>query len=205
MLGYYNYTVWLTYIGLLSSVCGIFFAFGGNVRAALFCLLFSGLCDMFDGKVARTKKDRTDEERRFGIQLDSLCDIVCFGVLPAVISFAVGGTAIWQLVIAALFVLCGLIRLAYFNVTEETRQQSTTENRKHYQGVPITSSAIVIPLLMCFSKLLGNSLCYVYSAVLAILGFCFIVPLKVKKPGLLGGIIMLVAGAAIFIIITLLK
>ena len=205
LLGYYNYTVWLTFIGLLSSVCGIFLAFGGNVRGAVMCLLFSGFCDMFDGKVARTKKDRTDEEKRFGIQLDSLSDIVCFGVLPAVISVSVGSGKIWQLAIAALFVLCGLIRLAYFNVTEETRQQATSENRKMYSGLPITSSAILVPLLMCFEKALGNAFPFAYTILLAVMGACFITPLNVKKPGLWGGIIMLVAGAAVFIAILLLK
>jgi Phosphatidylserine synthase len=205
LLGFYNYTVWLTFIGLLSSVCGIFFAFQGNAQAAVMCLLFSGLCDMFDGKVARTKKDRTDEEKRFGIQLDSLSDIVCFGVLPASISFAIGATKIWQLVIAALFVLCGLIRLAYFNVTEETRQKSTSENRKMYSGLPITSSAILVPLLICFAKPLERALPFAFTALLVVMGICFITPLNVKKPGLWGGIIMLIAGAAIFVIIILLK
>jgi Phosphatidylserine synthase len=160
---------------------------------------------MFDGKVARTKKDRTDEEKRFGIQLDSLSDIVCFGVLPASISFAIGATKIWQLVIAALFVLCGLIRLAYFNVTEETRQKSTSENRKMYSGLPITSSAILVPLLICFAKPLERALPFAFTALLVVMGICFITPLNVKKPGLWGGIIMLIAGAAIFVIIILLK
>lgn len=63
MIGFYNYTVWLTFIGMLSSTVGIGLALGGNVTAAVICLMFSGFCDMFDGIVARTKKDRTDEER----------------------------------------------------------------------------------------------------------------------------------------------
>ena len=56
--------------------------------------MFSGFCDMFDGIVARTKKDRTDEEKRFGIQLDSLSDIVCFGVLPFVIGVCSGARGV---------------------------------------------------------------------------------------------------------------
>lgn len=85
LIGFYNYTVWLTFIGMLSSVVGMGFAVQGKIIAAVICLMFSGFCDMFDGIVARTKKNRTDEEKRFGIQLDSLSDIVCFGVLPFVI------------------------------------------------------------------------------------------------------------------------
>lgn len=90
MIGYYNYTVWLTFIGMLSSVTGMGLAIQGKIIPAVICLMFSGFCDMFDGIVARTKKDRTDEEKRFGIQLDSLSDIVCFGVLPFVIGVCIG-------------------------------------------------------------------------------------------------------------------
>ena len=74
MIGFYNYTVLLTYLGFSSSVLGIILAMTGHTFAAIFCLMFSGLCDMFDGKVARTKKNRTKDERQFGVQLDSLSD-----------------------------------------------------------------------------------------------------------------------------------
>ena len=80
MLGVYDYTVILTYISLMVSIGGMLFSLNGDCRMALVCLAISGLCDMFDGKVARTKKDRTEVEKRFGIQIDSLADIVCFGV-----------------------------------------------------------------------------------------------------------------------------
>ena len=80
MIGFYDYTVVLTYISLISSIMGMFCAIDGKLPFAVFCLAFSGLCDMFDGKIARTKKNRTDDEKSFGIQIDSLCDIVCFGI-----------------------------------------------------------------------------------------------------------------------------
>ena len=182
MLGFYNYTVILTYISLISGVTGMFFAVQGNVTAAVICLLFSGFCDLFDGKVARTKKDRTDQEKRFGIQIDSLCDIVCFGVLPAMIAVAVGCNRPWHAAAACFFVLCGLIRLAYFNVTEEDRQKATTENRKTYTGLPITSSSIIMPLVQCFRKLFGAALPWIYAALLIIVGILFISPITVKKP-----------------------
>ena len=180
MIGFYNYTVWLTYIGMLSSVVGIGFAGSGKITAAVICLMFSGFCDMFDGIVARSKKDRTDEERRYGIQLDSLSDVVCFGVLPVAIGYNIGADAWWQVAIMALFALAGLIRLAYYNVTEETRQQQTTEKRRHYLGVPITTSALTVPLLFCFRGLLD--------------GAFFITPIQVKKPSKTGLAVMLVLG-----------
>ena len=82
MIGFYSYTVILTYLGLASAALGMMLTFNGFARYALFCLAFSGLCDMFDGKVARTKANRTEDEKRFGIQIDSLCDVVCFGAFP---------------------------------------------------------------------------------------------------------------------------
>ena len=86
MIGFYNYTVILTYLGLLSGFGGILCASNGNLKAAIVLLLVAGFCDMFDGKIASTMK-RTKAEKRFGIQIDSLSDLICFGVLPAVICF----------------------------------------------------------------------------------------------------------------------
>ena len=85
MLGIYDYTVVLTYVSLMVSIGGMMLSVNGHLNLAVLCLAISGLCDMFDGKIARTKKDRTEEEKCFGIQIDSLCDIVCFGVGPAII------------------------------------------------------------------------------------------------------------------------
>ena len=194
MIGFYNYTVWLTFIGMLSSVMGIGLAFEGKLIASVICLMFSGLCDMFDGIVARTKKDRSEEEKRFGIQLDSLSDIVCFGILPFVIGISIGADKWWQLAIMALFALAGLIRLAYYNVTEEIRQQQTNEKRKHYLGVPITTSALTVPLLFCFRGLLGAHFPLAYTLLLLINGALFITPVQVKKPSKLGLLIMFILG-----------
>ena len=146
MIGFYNYTVILTYVSLCSAVYGITQVFEHNEAIAFLCLLLSGICDLFDGKVARHKTDRTEQEKVFGIQIDSLADLVCFGVLPAVIGYSYGFNYGLGLVSALLIVLCGLIRLGYFNVMEEERQRTSAENRKEYQGLPITTSAIVLPL-----------------------------------------------------------
>ena len=87
MIGFYNYSVILTYIGLVSSVFGITQVFENHMSIAFLCLLLSGICDLFDGKIARSMKNRTEHEKVFGIQIDSLCDLVCFGVFPAVIGY----------------------------------------------------------------------------------------------------------------------
>lgn len=110
MIGFYDYTVILTYISFASSISGIFLATRGHFNWAIFCLAFSGLCDMFDGKIARTKKNRTEDEKRFGIQIDSLCDVVCFGVFPIVLCYELGMTHFYSIPILIFYGLAGVIR-----------------------------------------------------------------------------------------------
>ena len=83
LIGFYDYTVVLTYASMVSAVLGMVFAHKGAFGGAMLCLFLSGFCDAFDGTVARTKKNRTEDEKAFGIQLDSLVDVVSFGVAPA--------------------------------------------------------------------------------------------------------------------------
>ena len=182
MIGFYNYTVILTYLSLCSAVVGITQVFEGHQRIAILCLLISGVCDLFDGKVARHKKDRTEQEKVFGIQIDSLADIVCFGVLPACIGYKLGFNYGLGLISSVLIVLCGLIRLGYFNVMEEERQRSTVENRKEYQGLPITTSSIILPLIFLAKKNIPDGAYpYVFQGFMVALAILFVVDIRVKK------------------------
>ena len=188
MIGFYNYTVILTYLGLVSSILGMFFACGlingvPHPEYAIICLMVSGFCDMFDGKVARTKKDRTESEKQFGIQIDSLCDCVCFGVLPSVIGYSVGMTSWYAIAILIIFPLCAVIRLAYFNVAEEERQKKTSEVRKVYEGLPVTSVALILPVVYSFHKDIGEeSFPIVYGICMLLIAIAFITRFEVKKP-----------------------
>lgn len=189
MIGFYNYTVILTYMSLASAVAGIFLACGicGNEHCptyAIVCLMISGLCDMFDGKIARTKKDRTEDEKKFGIQIDSLCDAICFGVLPSVIGYSIGLNSLIDLPVLILFPLCAVIRLAYFNVTEESRQKKTDETRRVYEGLPVTSVALILPLIYSFQKDMGEYFPQVYGSAMLIIAIAFITRFKIKKPGM---------------------
>ena len=183
MLGIYNYTVILTYIGFLSGFAGILCAFEGNLTAAVLCLLGAGVCDVFDGKVASTKKDRTRSEKRFGIQIDSLSDLVCFGVLPAVIVYSLGGAWVRALACGA-YVLCALIRLAWFNVDEEARQDFDTGRRKVYLGLPVTSAAAIFPLLIGIGRLRHWPLHIMGPLTLLIVAAAFLTPFSIRKPSL---------------------
>lgn len=131
---------------------------------------FSRLCDTFDGKVARSKKDRTTQMKKFGIQIDSLSDLIAFGILPACIGIAMLRYIMYipdlsgftkyilthynlqaQIVltaIAVLYVLAAMIRLAYFNVMEEEDQNRDESGAKIYTGLPVTSAALIFPAVL---------------------------------------------------------
>lgn len=130
-IGVYDYTVVLTYIGLMSSIFGIVQAIHGDFKTAIFCLAFSGICDAFDGRIARSKKDRTEDEKAFGIQLDSLCDVICFGVFPALLCYNLGVRGKLGMTIVFFYCICAVIRLSFFNVLEGNRQKSEGDAIKH--------------------------------------------------------------------------
>ena len=200
MIGFYNYTVILTYIGLMSSVFGITQVFEGHMSIAFLCLVVSGICDLFDGKVARSKKDRTDHEKVFGIQIDSLCDLVCFGVLPACIGYSYGFNYGLGLVSALLIVLGGVIRLGYFNVMEEERQRTTAENRKEYQGLPITTTSIILPLLYVGRMNIPQvAFPYVFQGFMLLVAILFVLNISIKKLSNKGILILFTLGVLIFL------
>ena len=166
MIGFYDYTVVVTYISLISSIIGIFMAIEGRMQLAVFCLAFSGLCDMFDGKIARTKKNRTEDEKSFGIQIE------------------LGMCHVYSILILAFYGVAGVIRLAYFNVMETRRQAETSENRKYYQGLPITSMSVIMPLLFIVSLFFPGYRWLLVSLhiVMFLVGLLFIVDFRFRKP-----------------------
>ena len=89
-----------------------------------------------------------------------------------------------DLPILILFPLCAVIRLAYFNVAEEERQSKTAENRKVYEGLPVTSVALILPLLYSFHKDIGDWFPEVYGGSLLVIAIAFITRFKVKKPSM---------------------
>lgn len=181
-IGFYDYTVVLTYMSLVSSLLGMVCAYRGEFGLAVGCLAVSGICDMFDGIVARTKKNRTADEKNFGIQLDSLCDIVCFGVLPAVILYFWGVRKVVGIAALIFYVLCALIRLAFFNVLETKRQMVESGIAKGYRGLPVTTAAIIFPLVFLIDAILPRGIALAVFYVLPFLvGFLFILDFHVPK------------------------
>ena len=218
MIGFYDYTVILTYLSLISASCGIMVALSGSGHPYIgtFFLLFCGLCDAFDGKVARTKKDRSQAACSFGVQIDSLSDLVAFGVLPAAIGSAMlrwstllplaYGTP-WEkplgvgvMAILILYILAAMIRLAYYNVTEEERQKTEGGVRKYYTGLPVTSSALIFPLILLLQYVVPADVTPVYFATIVLCGIAFLSPFQIRKPGLRGVLILVGIGAVEFLL-----
>ena len=182
MLGFYDYTVVLTYISLAVSVFGMTRALEGDFKVAILCLALSGLCDMFDGKIARTKKNRTEDEKKFGIQIDSLCDMFCFGAFPILLAYSLGMRGPIGIVILAWYGMNGVVRLGYFNVCETKRQEETEEVRKYYSGLPITSIAVVLPLVFVLHTVLRNHFAVALHVAMFVVGTLFVTNIRVKKP-----------------------
>ena len=200
MIGYYNYTVILTYLSLISALFGTHLAFRGEPVGALICLLLCGAFDSFDGMVACTKKGRTEEEKKFGIQIDSLVDMFSFGIFPAIIGYTMGLNGWLWFAIFALYAICAVSRLGYFNVAEEMRQKETTEKRKYYQGLPVTSSSLIFPAVYLLKAAVGlGTMQGIYGIMMLVVALAFVIDFKVIKPGLKGILAMGVVGVFIFI------
>ncbi len=183
MIGFYDYTVILTYMSLASSIIGMFFLLNNHPILAILCLSISGLLDMFDGKVARTKKNRTDDEKMFGVQIDSLVDVICFGFYPAILCYTMGHRGIIAILILVFYALAAVIRLAFFNVIEINRQMKEDGANKFYHGLPVTSIAVILPLTFLFKLIMPLNIFYwVLLGVMLITGIAFIVDFKLRKP-----------------------
>lgn len=201
MLGFYNYTVVLTYVGMLTAFFGVVFAIHGSIEHALLCLMISGFCDMFDGLIASTMKNRTRRQKNFGIQIDSMSDLICFGVLPAIVVLQSLDTQGSRVVtgICGLYLLCTLIRLSYFNVDEAERQEKSDGRRENFQGLPVTSSALVLPLIFCLCDSTPASLEKIAPCVLLVMAIAFLTPFHLKKPALFGKLVLSVIGIAVLV------
>ena len=108
-----------------------------------FALLFAALgFDIFDGYWAR----RSRRQSILGADMDSLSDIISFGVAPAVLGFTLGMRGVWDMLILVYFVGCGISRLARFNVTAAALSDSSGKVR-YFEGTPIPTSVIIVGLL----------------------------------------------------------
>ena len=174
-LGVYHPSVLLTYLGLSISLYGVFFS--KSLAFSLILLILAGLCDTFDGMVANAFQ-RNDLEKAFGVQIDSLSDLISFGVFPVQIYlqyFAKLGVV--SFLLSVLYLLSVVTRLAYFNVSDG-------EKKDYFTGLAVTYASFFIPLYGLLSvyfsieKILPGEILY------ALLAFFFVFNFKMKKPSL---------------------
>jgi len=157
----------LTIMNLGFGVCSLLAILQGENRLGLLLIFIAALSDRFDGLVAR----KLQIESEFGKQLDSMCDIVSFGVAPALLThqmvlheFRAAG-----ILFTLIYIACGAIRLAKFNITE---------NNGYFTGLPITVAGIVLTLAT-----LGVSIFPPYLFMYFTIGLAFLMvsPFKLKK------------------------
>ena len=138
---------------LLNGACGtaaIFLAIEyarersvGRVYGAGGLVIVALVFDVLDGRVARWRH----KSSTLGRELDSLADVVSFGVAPACLAYAVGMSGGWDALVLVYFAACGISRLARFNVTAETLSGGTGKV-KYFEGTPIPSSVLLVLLLV---------------------------------------------------------
>src|SRR5881397_2099302 len=100
------------------------------------------VCDALDGRVARSRRRHS----AMGRELDSLADVISFGVAPAAIAYAAGMKGLWDVVILVYFVACGVSRLARFNITAEELSGGGTKV-KYFEGTPIPTSLVLVAIV----------------------------------------------------------
>lgn len=188
-IGKYNKSVIVTYLGVLSTMIGIFLALGTfgtpHITGAVICLMISGICDMFDGKIARMCKGRTEEDVEYGIQIDSLTDMISFIAFPIAIMLGISKYMAIELcgVIAvplfAIFTICGISRLAYFNLSAHSEDGPV----KYYSGLPVTTTSMIFPAAYLLKYVVSNQVFIsIYLALFAVVAFLFVFNFKIKKP-----------------------
>lgn len=179
-IGKWNRSVVLTYIGLIVSILGIYICFNNenSINIAMTCLIIAGICDLFDGAIARKCK-RTEEEKKFGIELDSLVDAIDFIALPIAIFLKLQINAWYHFIIIAIFAICGIARLAYFNITSESDNNPV----KYYTGLPVTYTAMIFPILNLLKYITPvNIFNIIFTIMIICVSMLNVLNIKIIKP-----------------------
>lgn len=168
----------VTLLGLFLSLSAIYFALHQKMNMALILLMYAGIADLFDGFVAR-RCELSELDRRFGVQIDSMVDVVSFVIAPMVMGYQMGMDTWWALLALIFYSYAGVMRLAVFNAEQKDDTPVT-----HYRGLPVTYMAFILPLtLLLFSHWAPS---WMLSTVLFLLfagvGVLFIYNTKIPKP-----------------------
>lgn len=202
-IGYYSLANGVTMFGLLSAVTSCFLAAHGEIKYAIYMLFLSCVCDLFDGKIARTTKNRTPEEKFYGVQLDSLCDIVSFGVTPCFIAYSFGFDGWFDILIYGFFIVCGVIRLAYFNTLSN---KNPGKKVKSFRGIPIPVSTFLVTFLFVITLFASPAVSvWLFRLGYLALAFGFILNIKIKKPNTKKALTLLSAEIILLLILVIVQ
>ncbi|NOY60474.1 MAG: CDP-alcohol phosphatidyltransferase [Calditrichaeota bacterium] len=161
--------------GLLCAMLGIYYAILGNFPVAIIGVLWAVLFDWVDGIIARQMTGRTDHHRAFGGQLDSLIDIVSFGVFPAIFLLSYGNFSPWFLPGAFVIVATSAIRLSYFNVFGLIDDST-------YMGLALDNNVIILSFVFLFEGVFSHS---IFAVIIYIMCMCMaalnVAPIRTPK------------------------
>ena len=178
IIGQYRLCDFLTMTGTLSAFIGMVLAINGYTTIPFILLLVCCLTDSFDGFVARLRKN-TEFETSYGIELDSLNDVIAFGAFPVVLALCTVNLEIIKYIVP-FYGLCGVIRLTYFNALHINKM----EEKGYFRGVPITCISFIYPPV-CLLHLINYNVYEWTTVVLFILmGILFVLNIRVKKPSI---------------------
>lgn len=165
--------------GLLCAFAAIYFAVLGIFEAAMIGLIWAVFFDWSDGIIARRLQGRNEKQREFGGQLDSLIDIISFGICPAMILLSYGDFSPWFFPGAFVILATGVLRLSYFNVFGLV-------DKSTYMGLALDNNGILLPIIFLFLGMVTQPLAavvlYVLLIVLAALNVA-----PIRTPKLVGG------------------
>lgn len=177
IIGIYKIWSMFSYIGLLFGVISIYFSRTNNVKLSLLFLMFASLIDIFDGTIARKFK-RTEKEKQFGIEIDSILDTINFGVIPIIIYLNMGYSSWYNYIISFLYLSVITMRLAYFN-TDLVNLKGINKNYEIYYGFPVTT----IPMFLILGFLICSitKLKLIMPLTMIISMILFITKIKIKR------------------------
>lgn len=193
-IGEYGPFVWLTYFGQIFSLLCIYQCLNGDLASGLRWYILATLCDLFDGRLARSF-ERTTLQEKYGQQIDTLSDMVNFTFVPVVLLLTSKLSLLLRLVLNGLTLLSVTTRLAYFQQIEDQADQPLG----YFIGLPAAYAGLIYP---CTYLLMAKLAPAAWSMVLAVcallLAILHVSQIRVAKPGKKAYVFYLILALVVF-------
>lgn len=170
-IGIYSLSVLFSYIGVVFAFLSCYFSITGNLKLSLIMFMVTGLIDALDGKFASLFK-RTDKEKKYGVEIDSILDTFNYAAIPLVILYFNNLNQVVDIPIFIFYAFCTTTRLAYFNTVLD-------EGTNCFYGVPSTMITFLLPIAFIIFKLCN--ILWVLRILIILISLSFIVNIKIKK------------------------